>query len=474
MSDSGDTNKPIDSGADQEHLDAADDAVDNADYESESDAFEDELDDNYEDDGLHDDEADFDSREEADSNVDSQSSLENNAIQEQVVKRSGAGLSWLALLLALVASGLSGYIFWQQTTQGQARATEIGNNQLQLTSMSSTLSQQESQVSTIDQRVSDAIAKIDQSKKSTASEINSMRLELKSAQQLLDSHARRLLSLTATTTDDWRIAEVDYLLRLANQRVLISRDGATAITLLEAADKILLELGDPRLFDVRKAVAEDKAALSVVSQVDTDGIFLSLAGLIKQVDQLPIISTPVFERELVATVESIGPDKADRQLGDKSLGAEESRIKTWYAPVLEVISAGWNEVRSWLVINKQDAEIKPLLPPEQQYYLRGNLKILLNQAQLALLESKKVPYTTSLNTAIDWIERHFPMEELANQRAVAALEQLSQINIVPEYPDLTESLLTVKAFIHGQHAQVVETSTTSDSDDSEQELGGEQ
>lgn len=470
MSDSNDTNKPIDSDADQDHADAADDAVDYADYDSESDAFEDELDDNY----VDDEEADFDDREEAKSDVDAQSSVESNAVQEQAVKGSGAGLSWLALLLAFGASGLSGYLFWQQTTQGQTRATEIGNNQLQLTSMSSSLSQQESQISTIDQRVSGAIAKIDQSKKSTVSEIDSMRAELKSAQQLLDSHARRLLSLTATTADDWRIAEVDYLLRLANQRVLISRDGATAITLLESADKILLELGDPRLFDVRKAVAEDKAALSVVSQVDTDGIFLNLAGLIKQIDQLPIISTPVFERELVVTVGSSNPDKVDQQLVDQSAATQESKFKTWYVPILEVVSTGWNEVRSWLVINKQDAEIKPLLPPEQQYYLRGNLKILLNQAQLALLESKAVPYTTSLNTAIDWIEQHFPMEEAANQRAVETLEQLSQINIVPEYPDLSESLLTVKAFIHGQHAQVVETSTSPDIDGSDQELGGEQ
>jgi len=453
MSDSDDTNKIVD-GDDASHSNGAErqDPIDEA--------VEQELDDEAAD-IEHEDTQSSDEESQADDAL--EQDAEPVKAEENTKKSSGAGLAWFALLLAIAASGLSGYMFWQQTTSGQARATAIDNNQLQLSSMKSSLTQQESQISTVEQRINNAIAEVEAAKTNAASDIETMRKEVKAAQQLLDSHARRLLSLTATTTDDWRIAEVDYLLRLANQRILISHDGVTAFNLLATADKILLELGDPRLFEVRKAIAEDMAALTVVRPVDSDGIFLALAGLVKQVDRLPIISAPVFERELVVADAPNAVQTDDQK--------DEAQVKAWYASVLAILNAGWQEVRSWLVINKQDAEIKPLLPPEQQYYLRGNLKILLNQAQLALLESKAIPYTTSLNTSIDWIERYFPMQEVANKRVVEALRRLSEINIAPEYPDLSESLLTVKAFIHGQHAQVVEGSNveTSSVEDSSAE-----
>ena len=39
--------------------------------------------------------------------------------------------------------------------------------------------------------------------------------------QRLDSHNKRLLSLSSTSREDWLLAEAEYLLRLANQRLLM-------------------------------------------------------------------------------------------------------------------------------------------------------------------------------------------------------------------------------------------------------------
>ncbi len=357
--------------------------------------------------------------------------------------KSRSGLAWFALLLAIIACGISGYIAWQQYLGTQMQTSGLADNAAQIASLGGALTQQEKNLASLDGRISQASAKSEERVANANAKVVMLENALAETQQRLDSHSRRLLSLTATTTDDWRIAEVDYLVRLANQRILISRDSVTADNLLAAADNILLELGDPRLFKVRKAIAEDRAALNVVGAIDTDGIFLTLAAITQQIDQLPIISSPVFERELV-------------KLENEESKSENEQKGRWYDSVVGAFSVGWKEVQSWLVINKQDAAIKPLLPPEQQYYLRGNLKILLNQAQLALLESRPEPYQSSLATAVDWIERQFPMDEVVNQRVVAQLKSLGEINISPEYPDLSQSLLTIKSFINSQHAQVEE------------------
>lgn len=369
--------------------------------------------------------------------------IASGAAVAPVVVKARSGVAWLALLLALIACGGTGYLLWQYLTTGQAQIASLQESQLKFESMNTSLGVQESGLEKLNQQVASISGEIGQSESDSRKRIGELREELALAQQLLDSHARRLLSLTATTTDDWRIAEVDYLIRLANQRLVISRDSVTASELLAEADKILLELGDPRLFDLRRAIAEDSAALDVVGDVDTDGVFLKLAALANQVDQLPIISAPDFKR-----IES------DEQTEEKVV--DEGVAQPWYASTLAVFADGWAEVKSWLVINKQNTDIKPLLPPDQQYYLRANLKLLLNQAQLALLESRTQPFQQSLATASQWIEIHFPMDQAPNQRFVTTLTELSAMEIAPEYPDLSESLLTTKAFIRNQQVQAVE------------------
>ena len=61
---------------------------------------------------------------------------------------------------------------------------------------------------------------------------------------------------------EWKLAEVEYLLRVANHRLLIEQDVATALGLLTAADGILEALDDVLLHPVRAALADETLALS--------------------------------------------------------------------------------------------------------------------------------------------------------------------------------------------------------------------
>ncbi|MGB5323912.1 MAG: uroporphyrinogen-III C-methyltransferase, partial [Pseudomonadales bacterium] len=257
---------------------------------------------------------------------------------------------------------------------------------------------------------------------------------------LIEGQSLRLLSLTATTTDDWRLAEVEYLLRLANQRILTSKDGRTALNLLNAADDILVELGDPRLYELREAIANDRAALSLVGQTDLDGVFLQLAALAAQIDKLPLLSVPDFSMRAAAA-----EPNAD------AIPVVQGRRQGLAGRFGEIARSTWAELKSLVVIQRSDASVRPLLPPEQQYYLRNNLRLLINQAQLALLDGRQAPYRESLANAVGWLEDYFPMQEAANRAVTATLAELSGLAISAEYPDVSASLLAIKAFIAEQH-----------------------
>ncbi|TBR36406.1 hypothetical protein CBF23_015170, partial [Marinomonas agarivorans] len=60
----------------------------------------------------------------------------------------------------------------------------------------------------------------------------------------------KLKRLENTTKEDWKLAEAEYLIRLANQRLLMEKDVIGAKNMLLNAVDILEQLDDPLLFDV--------------------------------------------------------------------------------------------------------------------------------------------------------------------------------------------------------------------------------
>lgn len=343
-----------------------------------------------------------------------------------------AALALLVALLAVVATVYIGWQFFQQAEQLQSLTADSQAYHQQTKKLKQSLQAARNEAIA-------AHAQRDQQRDQLAS-------ALQDANLVIAAHGRRLRSLTSTTTDDWRLAEVEYLLRLANQRILISQDSETALSLLTTADQILLTLADPRFFDIRKSIAEDRAALVLVSQQDLDGVFLRLSALTQQLEKLPLIVVPTF--------------KADNELVKTQ---SNDVTASWRQTLGSIGESTWQELKSLVVVNKRNTDIKPLLPPEQQYYLRGNLQLMINQSQLALLDGRQSIYSDSLYRAERWLYDYFPNDEYAIQSVIAEIQALQQIKIDIELPDVTGSLLAVKTFLSKQH-QVDVSSSTDNSD----------
>jgi uroporphyrin-3 C-methyltransferase len=56
--------------------------------------------------------------------------------------------------------------------------------------------------------------------------------------------------------------------------------------LLKSADASLADMNDPSLITARRAITDDVASLSAISQVDYDGIILKVNQLSNQIDNL--------------------------------------------------------------------------------------------------------------------------------------------------------------------------------------------
>ena len=345
------------------------------------------------------------------------------ATSESSANKKGAALAAVAFILALLAVAATAYVAWISFQQAE-----------QLQSLSADSKQYYQQT----QKLQQSLRRSQNETELALTQQNQQREELLSAiddaNLIIDSQGRRLRSLTSTTTDDWRLAEVEYLLRLANQRILISKDSTTALNLLATADQILLTLADPRFFDIRKAIAEDRAALLLVGQQDLDGVFLRLSALTQQLDKLPLIVMPTFDTTAKVEIDNV----------------DDSVLSSWQQSVNAIGSATWQELKGLVVINQRDSDIKPLLPPDQQYYLRGNLQLMINQSQLALLDGRQAVYSDSLYRAERWLQDYFASDTDAIQSVIADIQQLQTIKVNIELPDIAGALLAVKQFFSEQ------------------------
>ena len=240
---------------------------------------------------------------------------------------------------------------------------------------------------------------------------------IKSFAAELARQREQLARYSANDGESWLLAEAEYLLRLANQRVIMTGDAVAAQALLETADDILQEMDDPGLHPVRAALASDLAALRAVPGVDVDGLYLRLAALLGQADALVIFELP----EAAAQPR---PEEADTWRG---------RLRQGYESALRKLS-------DYIVIRRRDVPVQSLMDPQWEGLVRQNLRMLLEQAQVALLSGNQRLYRESLGRARRWVGEFFASDGAAARAMAREIDQLADATITVALPDVSTSL----------------------------------
>lgn len=256
--------------------------------------------------------------------------------------------------------------------------------------------------------------------------------DLASAQQRLAAQGKRLRAMSDTSREDWLLAEAEYLLKLANQRVRIERSPQGADALISEADAILRDLDQPDLHGIRREIAEDLAALRLMQKVDVEGIYLQLVALSQNIEKLP-----------------------HRQPPQKKLQSDYKEVENVdELSITQKLSNSWSrliaELQSHVKISKHDVEIKPVLAAQDAFYLQQNLRLILERAQLALLREQQDIYTQSVNQAQAWIEKYYP-ESAASVAFVAQLSELADKTVAQNLPNISDSLNALHEYIEALH-----------------------
>jgi uroporphyrin-3 C-methyltransferase len=330
-------------------------------------------------------------------------------------------LVWLLLIILAAGLVLGGYYLWEQQQSQQAATAELNNR------LERQLGQWDGQAAQLTRSIQ---RELEQQATLRERELANLRRELAST-------SRRLIELSATSREDWKLAEAEYLLRLASQRLVVERNSATALAMAQAADDLLRELDDSNLHPVRRALARDISALKMTEPVDREGLYLRLLALIEQVETLSArgpIGEPVEGGEAVQI----------------ALDAEE-QPKRWRDRVKAGFARLMAKLNQHLRVRTHSASaVDAVLPPDNQIYLTRNLLLMLEQAQSALLREEEVVYQTSLARAQDWLQKYYSLNPQAAPLQ-AELAQLQQEPVTQSLPSIGEALSLLKAYIEQRH-----------------------
>ncbi len=250
----------------------------------------------------------------------------------------------------------------------------------------------------------------------------------------IEQISKSLHDLQTVDRGEWLLAEAEYLLRLANQRLLMEKGVGGALPLLETADGILRDMDNLNLFSVREALARDIAAVKLITDVDRSGLYLELSALSEQIAGLP--SLP---RQIEKIPAKINPETF-------VLDADSSiwqRLQMNFYTAVEIVG---QHIR----IRQHDKPMMPLMSPEISVYVRQNLRLKLEQAQLAMLQENTPIYKHSLKEANTLLLQYFSVQEQA-QLIASELDRLSEKTIHTTLPKINGSLDALKLYVQKFH-----------------------
>ncbi|MFT5209446.1 MAG: uroporphyrin-3 C-methyltransferase [Flavobacterium sp.] len=333
----------------------------------------------------------------------------------------------LSIFLSLIAIGIASYGAYtsfelkriQDSREAEPKQIEQHPVTMQaLAGITSSLKAIEEAINLKDNLTQESINNIRESQRLSSIEIKTE----------LDRALSSFKQSRGSSSEDWLLAEAEYLIRLANQRIKMEQDAVGALALLSSADEIIQDAKGVIAYDVRMRLAEDMAKLRTIGDLDTDGIFVKIGALINQVNHLEQKNLQFLPLEMENRIE-----------GTQDIMGGVMRI-------LNNIGA---RIASLVDYRNDGTVVTPILPPKEDYYLRQNLVMKMQHAQLALLRRNQSIYDSSLNDSLVWIDQYFDPEHGVTLAMSETIQSLRTVRIEEDVPDISASLTEMRKLMDG-------------------------
>ncbi|HHF6578317.1 TPA: uroporphyrinogen-III C-methyltransferase [Haemophilus influenzae] len=340
------------------------------------------------------------------------------SVPQTIVKKTGTALSLFAILVALSIGGAGYYFGQQQMAKIQQKLTALENQTG--ADLSSNNTNNNKRLTQLEQGLKTAqenIVQLEQLIVSKTGEITSLQTQMKQVSQLA----------IAQQPSDWLFSEADFLLNNALRKLVLDNDVDTAVSLLKLADETLVKVNNSQANEIRSAINQDLKQLLSLSSVDQNAIMQKLSQLANTVDELQALNVNFDET-------SKNNDKLSNNITDWQQNIEKSATSF---------------LNHFIRISpKQNSNKKELLAPNQDIYLRENIRLRLQLAIMAVPRQQNELYKQSLEAVSSWVRSYFDTNAEVTQNFLKLVDGLTDTSIYVDVPEQLKSLTLLDKYLN--------------------------
>lgn len=332
-----------------------------------------------------------------------------------VQKSGGKGLAALALLVALAVGGAGHFMTNKKFAEVEANlqaVAEKANQEIPLQTKIDipNFDAEKVQITALTenyQKALDRIEQLENQQKSYSQQIQNLQLQL-----------QKVGNMSGSDKASWLLSDADFLLNNAVRKIVLDNDIETAKNLLLEADQVLAQL--PNSTSLREAIKADLNTLANLNNVDQNTLMQRVASLTTKLDDLPI-----FENEQNQNIEN---DQVTDSLEDWQSNLEKNASSF---------------LDRFIRVSKRNAtDEKAFVAPNQEIYLRENIRLRLQIAILAIPRQQNELYKKSLQTVSSWIRSYF---DTTNENVKTFLKEIDELSDETIYVDAPDTLQSLKA-----------------------------
>ncbi|MGZ8215931.1 uroporphyrinogen-III C-methyltransferase [Methylomagnum sp.] len=340
-------------------------------------------------------------------------------------------MAWVGyvVLLAVMAISVGGFFLLQELRSRQeGLGGQITNKDQQLlevtrqmNAMQSEMATLHSQMATVQTQVSTEDSKFERSLGEHAARLSD---RLEATRNELGNDVQHIQRQLNKSRGDLMVADAEYLLSIANQKLHLIGDVKSVLAAMEAADQRLHDSGDPAVFKVREALAEEIDVLKKMNAPDVVGISSKLLTLEKKVKNVPLFLPHADDAKEHAT--KPGSDSPSENEGD----VEEK----------DPLDSALKDLKGLVTVRRTDRPIEAVLTPAEAEGIRQILLLKLEATRTALLRGDETLYKDSLTSANEWLGEHFEADAPETKELRSELGALQNQSIAVPFPDISKSL----------------------------------
>ncbi|HBT3192840.1 TPA: uroporphyrinogen-III C-methyltransferase [Klebsiella pneumoniae] len=327
-----------------------------------------------------------------------------NTEKKKAGNKTSLALSAIAIAIAIaIAAGIGLY----------------GLNKQQATRQNATTSELASQVAALQKAQENQKSELEGVIKQQADQLNEAKHQQETLAKQLDELQQKVAVISGSDAKTWLLAQADFLVKLAGRKLWSDQDVTTAAALLKSADASLADMNDPSLIGARRAITDDIATLSAVSQVDYDGMILKVNQLANQIDNLRL---------------------ADNNDDDSPMDADSDELSSSISEWRVNLQKSWqNFMDSFITVRRRDETAVPLLAPNQDIYLRENIRSRLLVAAQAVPRHQEETWKQSLDNVSTWVRAYYDTDDATTKAFLDEVDKLSQQSITMTVPETLQS-----------------------------------